>query len=36
MDKARLRDYIGEIGNNDMKQIERKLIVSLGIDKYSL
>lgn len=36
IDKARLRDYIGEIDNNDMQQIEQKLIVSLGIDKYSL
>lgn len=36
IDKARLRDYIGMIGNNDMQQIERKLIVSLGINKYEL
>lgn len=36
IDKARLRDYIGFINNDDMKQIESKLIISLGIDKYSL
>lgn len=36
IDKARLRDYIGEITHDDMQQIERKLIVSLGINKYEL
>lgn len=36
IDKARLREYIGTIGKEDMLQIERKLIVSLGINKYDL
>lgn len=34
--KARLRDYVGSISHNDMKQIESKLIISLGINKYTL
>lgn len=36
IDKARLREYIGTVGKEDMLQIERKLIVSLGINKYDL
>lgn len=36
IDKARLREYIGTIRNEDMQQIERKLIISLGINKYEL
>lgn len=36
IDKARLRDYVGSVSYNDMKQIESKLIVSLGINKYNL
>ena len=36
IDKARLREYIGTIGKDDMLQIERKLVVSLGINKYEL
>lgn len=36
IDKARLRDYVGSISHHDMKQIESKLIISLGINKYNL
>lgn len=36
IDKARLRGYIGTINKDDMSQIERKLIISLGINKYDL
>ena len=36
IDKARLRDYVGSISHYDMKQIESKLIISLGINKYNL
>lgn len=34
IDKARIRDYIGTIANDDIQQIEQKLIISLGINKY--
>lgn len=36
IDKARLREYIGKINIDDLIQIENKLIVSLGINKYHL
>ena len=36
IDKARLRSFVGAISNDDMKQIESKLIISLGINKYNL
>ena len=36
IDTARLRDYVGTISHHDIKQIESKRIISLGINKYNL
>lgn len=36
IDKARLREYVGRIDHLDMRQIESKLVVSLGINMYNL
>lgn len=32
IDKSRIRNYIGHIGNNDMKEIDIGIIIALGID----
>lgn len=36
IDKARLRGYVGIVDRLDMKQIESKLVISLGINMYNV